>query len=164
MTRVSFAPNPPDPRRTLTFLDSCAFDPKYDPEDAASNHMLSLYRDEKIVLVISHSVESELEHPNTPRAIVQLANDMNRTHPVDLTLQEQQRLQGIKSELSRHARPGKHEADACHIFDAGKWHAYFVTTDERILKRRTALQFASQATILRPTEWVAIHNASLEWP
>lgn len=160
MNRVPFGPSPIDPRRTTTFLDSCAFDPKYEPETTAANLMLSLYQEEKVVLLIAHSVESEIEHPNTPQAVKGLANDMNRTRLVGLTNLERERLQDIKSAFIGSGRPEKYEADAQHIFEAGKWAAYFVTTDERILKRRDVLETLSRAKILRPTEWVAIYHVS----
>jgi hypothetical protein len=164
MARIPFGPVPLDLCRCTTFLDSCAFDPKFEPETSAARDMLSLHEEQKIVLVITHSVESELEHPATPDHIKRLANDMNRTRLVELTDAEEAQLEEVKSILVGDARPGKHEADANHVFHAGKWRGYFVTTDERILNRRDALARASRSTILRPSEWMAAYSISLELP
>ena len=63
-----------DPRRTNIFIDSCAFDPKYTPEDIASERLFQLYEAGEINLVIFHSNIKELEHPNVPPAVKREAN------------------------------------------------------------------------------------------
>lgn len=46
------------------FLDSCAFDPKYHPEDKASLQIFNLYEQEKINLIITHSNLKEIGYLN----------------------------------------------------------------------------------------------------
>jgi len=158
MDRIPFTQELLDPSRTTTFLDSCAFDPKYEPETTAAQHMLSLYQDQKIALIIAHSVESEIDHPNTPAAIKTLANDMNRTRNAPLTKSEQERLANIQTFFIGSGKVDKYQADAIHIFEAGKWCAYFVTVDHRILKHRVELQKLSGGVILRPSEWIDLYT------
>jgi hypothetical protein len=126
--------------------------------------MLSLYEEQKVVLNIAHSVESELEHAATPDHVKRLANDMNRTLPIQLIDAEQERFKEIRGILVGRSGPAKHDADANHVFHAGKWLGYFVTTDGRILSRRVALQEASRSTIVKPSEWMAIYADSIEQP
>jgi hypothetical protein len=37
--------------------------------------------------------------------------------------------------LRGNAKPGKHEVDADHLFQAAKYSRYFITHDDRIIKR-----------------------------
>jgi hypothetical protein len=52
---------PPDPKRRMNFLDSCAFDPKYAPEDTASEEIFKRYNDGQLVLNLAHSNQKEIE-------------------------------------------------------------------------------------------------------
>jgi hypothetical protein len=56
-----------NPFKTNNFIDSCAFDPKYDSlEVSASEEIFNLSKYGKLVIQIAHSTQKELEHPNTP--------------------------------------------------------------------------------------------------
>ncbi len=68
---------PINPLITNVFLDSCAFDPKYHPEDEASMELYKLYDQGELVLHIAHSTQKEIEHPNTP-AWVKRAAKINK--------------------------------------------------------------------------------------
>jgi hypothetical protein len=51
----------------------------------------------------------------------------------------------IEQELQGNARPGKHAADADHLFEAEKYCAYFITHDRRILDKAGKMR-----NLLRP--------------
>ena len=89
MPRIPFGRSLPDPRRKLTFLDSCAFDPKYHPEDEAAQRIRLLRREVKISIVLAHSNQKEIDHPNTPADVKAEAADMNCTAETSLTLGEE---------------------------------------------------------------------------
>jgi len=67
MMRKPLGYMPPNPKISNIFLDSCAFDPKYSPEDQASQEIFQRHKsDELRTLDIAHSNLKEIDHPNTP--------------------------------------------------------------------------------------------------
>lgn len=81
-------------RKTI-FLDSCAFDPKYYPEDKASSNLFELKKKNKIRLMIAHSTVKEIEHPNTPIWVKKEALKMVYTKETGLTMQEREKKQSF---------------------------------------------------------------------
>jgi hypothetical protein len=55
-----------DPRYSQFFLDTCAFDPKYTPENEAADELWTLNESGVLKLVLAHSNQREIDHPNTP--------------------------------------------------------------------------------------------------
>jgi hypothetical protein len=55
-----------DPFRIMVFFDSCAFDPKFAPEDTTSIELLNYIENNCGHVLIAHSTQKELMHPNTP--------------------------------------------------------------------------------------------------
>jgi hypothetical protein len=60
--------NRPDPRYGPNFLDSCALSP-IDPEVEASRRIRALGEESTVSLIIAHSVQKEIDHPNTPAEV-----------------------------------------------------------------------------------------------
>jgi hypothetical protein len=48
--------------------------------------------------------------------------------------------------------------DAEHVYEASKYGSYFVTTDERILKREKELFDLCTVTVVKPSEMLQIYN------
>ena len=69
-------------------MDSCAFDPKYSPEDQASLRLFELSENGELSLEIGHSTQKEVEHPNTPAWVKREANKLIRTDETLLTQDE----------------------------------------------------------------------------
>ena len=63
-----------------------------------------------------------------------------------LTPQEQDTRRQIQAALQGNALPGKHSPDAQHLAEAAKYCGYFITHDQRILKRSGGL-----GSLLPPT-------------
>ena len=144
------------PWLTNNFVDSCAFDPKYAPEDKAATEILRLHKEKDLGIIIAHSSQKEVEHPNTPSWVKKEAIGLIYTLPVSLTPEEKSLLKNIEITL---AGPGKLEniiQDARHIFEAQKYGSYFVTTDDRLLKKAYELQKLCRVKILLPSEFLAI--------
>jgi predicted nucleic acid-binding protein len=161
MPRVPFGRSLPDPRRANTFLDSCAFDPKYHPEDAVAERIRSIRREVTISILLAHSNQKEIEHPNTPADVKAEAADMNYTIETSLTPEEVGRRAKIHAALTGEGKLEKYAADAQHIFEAGRYGGgYFVTTDERLLAKKLELQTLSGAIILKPSEWLRVYEES----
>jgi hypothetical protein len=156
MSRKPLGYKPINPRIRNNFLDSCAFDPKYAPEDQASLKIFQLYEDGELVLNIAHSNQKEIEHPNTPNWVKSAAQGMIYTIETSLTDQERSNKSQILSILAGNGNPEKMAKDAEHVFEASKYGGYFVTTDERILKKKPELEGICAATIVKPNELLDI--------
>lgn len=161
MERVPFGRGLLDPRRANNFLDSCAFDPKYAPEHEAAQEIRALWNDGQINLVLAHSNQKEIDHPNTPVDVKREAVGMIYTIKTALIPEEEARKARILIILTGNGSPEKYAADAAHVFEAGKYGGYFITTDERILGKRDELRRVSPATIFKPSEWLKVfHEAA----
>lgn len=75
-----------------------------------------------------------------------------------LTAGEVAQKHAIHALLTGNANPERHAADATHIFEAGKYIGYFITTDQRILRKRQELSRLSSATIVTPSKWLKIFS------
>ena len=162
MTRVPFTRLHLDPRRANSFLDSCAFDPKYSPEHEAANEILKIGRTGIISLLLAHSNQKEIEHPNTPEDVKCEARAMNYTKDTALTPNEKRQKEAIHNILTGNGDSEKYKADASHVFEAGKYVGYFITTDRRLLAKRDELRKICPATILTPSDWLRIFNEAGE--
>lgn len=161
MQRVPLGRSFRDPRRANNFLDSCAFDHKYAPEDDTAQQILSLGNNGQVNLVLTHSNQKEIDHPNTPMDVKREAAGMLYTIETSLNLDEVAQKNQIHAILTGNGKPEKYAADAAHVFEAGKYGGgYFITTDQRILDKREELRHVSAATIFTPSEWLnAFHEA-----
>jgi len=147
---------PINPLKANVFLDSCAFDPKYHPEDTVSMALYDLYEQGDMVLHIAHSTQKEIEHPNTPLWVKEQAHMFIFTYKVQLTEEEIRRKEAILNILAGNGNPDRVRDDAEHVFEASKYGPYFVTTDTRILKKQAELQQLCSVVILKPSEIMII--------
>ena len=147
-----------NPRQTNNFLDTCAFDPKYAPEDQVAQAILDLHDKGIVQLLLSHTNQKEIEHPNTPTHVKKRASEMIFTIEAPLNIDEVTQQARIHAVLTGTGNPVKYRADATHVFEAGKYGGYFITTDNRILLKRDELADFCEATILKPSEWLNIFN------
>jgi len=152
----------PNPTLAGIFMDSCAFDPKYSPEDAASNELFKLsklpHRTQRLPIVIAHSTLKEIHHPNTPLWVRQLAATQIFTDPTSLTFDEQTVKTGILRVLTGTGKAENMSRDADHVFEAYKYSSYFVTTDAKILKRKDALRQFCRVEIMKPRELLDLYR------
>lgn len=158
MARVPFGRNYPDPRRTNSFLDTCAFDPKYAPEDEAAREIHRIAKEGSIGVLLAHSNQKEIEHPNTPEGVKREARAMIYTVETALTPGERMQKAEVHRILTGNGKPEKYAADAAHVFEAGKYIGYFITADRRVLDKRDELRKVSPAIVLTPSEWLRIYR------
>ena len=147
-----------DPKFSQFFLDTCAFDPKYTPEHEAAAEIWKLYEADVLNLVLAHSNQREVDHPNTPSWVRARANSMIYTVSVTLTPNERKRRDGIVVLLRGNSTSDKHLDDAHHIFEASKYGGYFLTTDRRILKLSGQIHDLCTVQVMKPSEAVARLN------
>lgn len=145
-----------DPRIVNIFLDSCAFDPKYAPEDQAALVLFQHYKSGGLVLQIAHSTQKEMEHPNTPSWVKQEADGLIYTIETSLTDGQRKLKATILAILAGNGKPENISQDAQHIFEAEKYGSYFVTTDQRILKKKSDLRAVCDIDIVKPSELIEI--------
>jgi predicted nucleic acid-binding protein len=131
---------PLDPRRVNVTIDANALDKDGSARDAFVDRALQLRQAGKIRFVIPAGVRREIEHPNTPQKVKDAVLPEIFTMPVGLNEQEQEFRQRLTAALQGNALPGKHAADAYHLAEAAKYGGYFITHDERILKKSGDLQ------------------------
>lgn len=158
MARVPFGRSYPDPRRTNSFLDTCAFDPKYAPDDEAAREIHRIAQEGSISVLLAHSNHKEIEHPNTPEDVKREARSMIYTVETALTPGERTQKAEIHRILTGNGKPEKYAADAAHVFEAGKYIGYFITADRRVLDKRDELRKVSPAIVLTPSEWLRIYR------
>ncbi len=144
------------PRYTHSFIDSCAFDPG-EEEEICSRRLLARWESGEIVLAIAHSVQKEIDHPNTPEDVKALARTLIYTIETGLTAEDQNCRDEIRALVRGNAREGKHENDADHIFELYKYGGgYFLTTDDRLLSLSEQLFARYFVTTIMPCEYEAL--------
>jgi len=150
---------PMNPWITNSFLDSCAFDPKYHPEDQAATELFRLHQTEHLGILLAHSTQKEVGHPNTPAWVKTKAAGLIYTTSVTLTPGEKSRLRRIQAILTGNGKPENVVDDARHVFETQKHGSYFVTTDAGLLKRAEEIKTECGVDILRPSQFLElVHN------
>ncbi len=144
------------PKYTHSFIDSCAFDPGGE-EEKCSRRLLALLDDGELVLVIAHSVQKEIDHPNTPNDVKALARPLTYSKKTNLIPDLQSRRDEIRRLIRGNAEERKHENDADHIFDlCMHGGGYFITTDKRLLSLSGILFSKYFITTLKPSDYEAL--------
>jgi len=147
---------PINPKIINNFIDSCAFDPKYSPEDQASQEIFQRSEKNEFILIIAHSNQKEIDHPNTPEWVKREANKLIYSIPTGLTNGEIKQKAEILRILAGNGKPEKMTNDAEHVFEASKYGRYFITTDKRILNKKNQLENVCSVIILKPSEFLEI--------
>lgn len=116
-------------------IDANALD-RADPARAAAvDRLCELHQANRFNLIVPKGVRAEFLHPKTPDDVKALGLPHLYSIEVELTPHETRMRQDIERELQGNARPGKHTADADHLFESSKYCSYFITHDERIINR-----------------------------
>ncbi len=147
---------PVNPWIVSSFLDSCAFDPKYAPEDEAAGEIHRAHVDQGLAVQIAHSNQKEIEHRNTPAWVKSQAAGLIFTNEVSLTPGEREMFRRIHSILTGTGKPENYVSDARHVFEAQKYGSYFVTTDKRILQRAAELRTICNVEIQLPSQFLKL--------
>jgi hypothetical protein len=147
---------------TNSFIDSCAFDPKYGIEQLAAKEIFRLDAEHDLSLLIAHSVRKELEHPNTPEWVKREGLSRIYSIKVQLTRDEVALKKRIHAILTGNGRPEKMKEDAEHILEAQKYGSCFVTTDGRLLKRAADIHALCSVVILKPSEFLGYVRAAIQ--
>lgn len=153
---------PLDPRICNIAIDANALDSPADLPKRASlvKRLIGLVEAGELTVTIPHSVLAEINAPATPTAVKRLAVGQLFTIPVQLTDSEARTRKIIEDALQGNAKPGRHKADASHLAEAAKYGGYFITHDERILKRSHGLEVLPPSlTVVTLEEFFRIYDA-----
>jgi hypothetical protein len=145
---------PINPWISNNFLDSCAFDPKYSLEDKAAIEIFRLNKEEELLIIIAHSTQKEIEHPNTPNWVKCEAANLLYTLKISLPPDERTLLLRIEEAIAGEGKVANIDQDARHIFEAQKYGSYFITTDKRLLRKGPLIRSICRVYILKPTEFL----------
>ncbi len=147
MSRRPFISRRPlDPRRCNVAIDANALNRDGSAHDTSVDRLLNLWSDGTIKLITPKGVRLEALDPRAPAHLQAAVTPMIFAYRVGLNSEEQQRRRMIEQELQGNAQPGKHTADADHLFEAEKYCAYFITHDRRILDKAGKMR-----NLLRPS-------------
>lgn len=148
---------PPNPFYQPVYFDSCAFDGGDENEQKASIEAREIFEVNGGNINIVHSVMKEIEYPNTPQWVKDMANNSIYTIEVQLTPQEQAELKDVETIIVGNGNLEKRKADCRHVFEALKYGRYFVTTDKGIFKHAEAIKKRfSTLFIVKPSEFLEI--------
>lgn len=143
------AHNQKPPRYTHSFIDSCAFNP-CGIEEEASRRILEKWP----YILVAHSVQKELDHPNTPSDVKSRAIEFPYTIETDLTPELLKTKDEIRVLVQGNSKAGKHKGDADHLFELYKHGGgYFITTDQRLLSLSGELFKRYFITTIKPKDY-----------
>jgi hypothetical protein len=131
---------PLDPRMCPIGIDANALNRDGSVHDDLVDRVIELERTGQINLIAPHGVRREAEDPRTPDLVGDAILSKIFTIPTSLTPQERNTRSRIEATVQGSARPGKHAADAQHLAEAAKYCGYFITHDDRVLKRSKGLR------------------------
>ncbi len=151
---------PLDPRICNVAIDANALNRDGSDHDKLVDRLLALRDAGTIRLLLPKRVREEILDPRTPGCIQQATAGEIFTIPVGMSSDEQRRKQIITAELQGNANPGKHEADADHLFEVAKYGGYFITHDDRILKRAGRLRevLPPSLTVVKLSDFLVIFD------
>lgn len=149
-----------NPLYQIVFMDSCALDPKFEPETSAAKELFEYYDEGKIHMTLAGSVYEEAQHKNTPintkveADYMVVSPSLDELSDSDIAVKKE-----IWSILTGNGKPEKMERDALHVFEAHRYKSYFITVDARINKLKDQIHKACNARIIKPSELlVLIHD------
>jgi hypothetical protein len=139
------------------YFDSCAFDGGSEDQQKFSVEARDLFQGHGGIINIVHSVMKEIEYPNTPQWVKDIANDSIYTIETSLTSQEESDLKDVQDIIVGEGNLENRKADCRHVFEAQKYGRYFITTDRGILKHADAIykRFGT-LFMVQPSEFLEI--------
>jgi predicted nucleic acid-binding protein len=146
-----------NPRYGNNFIDANVLvDRTGGPEDVAVDMILRLHEEGAFTLLLPYSVKAEIEHPNTPTDVKRKALQLNYSIPVQLTAQELETHDRIRTLIRGNARPGQHDDDAFHLVESAKYGGrYFLTNDRRLLDKAPEIWEMLLIRTIKPSDFLA---------
>ena len=147
-----------DPRYGNNFIDANVLDRTGGPEDAAVAEILRLQGERAFTILLPHSVQAEIAHPNTPAEVKRRAEGFVFSLPVELTAPERATHDRIQTLIQGNSKPGQHAKDAFHLVESARYGGrHFITNDARLLKKADEISGMLQLRVLKPSEFLESH-------
>jgi hypothetical protein len=152
---------PLDPRICNVAIDANSLDRPDAARATEVDRLLALRNAERITLIVPKGVRLEFQDAATPDPVKEAGSSQLFTISVGLNSEELRLRCDIERELQGNAKPGKHKADADHLFEAAKYGGYFITHDDRILRRAGKLGhiLPSSLTVVTLARFLEIFDA-----
>ena len=89
--------------------------------------------------------------------------EMVFTISVELTDDEEARVEKIRALIRGNAKPGQHDRNAFQLFESAKYGGrHFITNDGRLLKKAAEIWAILQIKVLKPSDFLAAYVAHAE--
>lgn len=159
--RLQMTRHPLDPRNGNVAIDTNALNRNGSLHDAMVDRLLAFSAAGTISLILPKGVRVEMLDPRTPAHSRAAATSMIFSYTVGLNSEEQRKRRLFEQQLHGNAAPGKHTADADHLFEAAKYCIYFITHDQRILTRSGRMRdlLPPSLTVVTLAEFFEIFDA-----
>jgi len=141
--RVPFqsGPTPLNPRRTNIGVDANALDLDGSARDDLVRRFRAMSDAQELIVVVAAGVRSEVQNPKTPSNVQAAVLPQIFNLRPGLTSGQQEERRRLARILQGNADAGAHAADASHLSEAVETGCgYFITHDNRILKKRSELR------------------------
>ena len=154
-----------DPRKCNIALDANALDRDATARDVLVDRISELIEMRTLSIVLAGGVRAEIGHSHTPERIKrELLPQIFNQRP-SLTCDQKTQRQKVAGIIQGNSSGSKHAADASHLSEAEETGCvYFVTEDQRILKRRPELYrvLHNQLMIVTLEEFFAQFDATAD--
>ncbi len=144
-----------DPRFGNNFIDANFLDLTGGPEGDAVLEILRIRG--AFTLLLPYSVKSEIEHPNTPAEVKQLAEEFVYSMPVELTADEDATHEKIRTLIQGNSKSGQHDQDAFHLVESSKYGRHFITHDGRLLRKAEEIWVMLQLKVVKPSDFLSAY-------
>jgi len=145
-----------NPFNSNIYFDSCAFDGGSGSEQSDSIKCRKILEDSGNKIQILHSVQKEIDFPNTPDRIKKEAMSLLGTIETGLEKQEIEVLRDIENIIVGNGNLEKRRADCRHVFETVRYGDYFITTDKGILNRSKEIKIKYHIFLIRPSQLLEI--------
>jgi predicted nucleic acid-binding protein len=116
--------------------------------------ILELYIENKIQLIIPHSVRTELLSPKTPARVRAAVQDLIFTKTVGLTVEERKERDRLIKLARGNAKLENIAADLLHVAESVKYGGYFITLDKRLLNRAVVISDVIGIEVVTPENFM----------
>jgi predicted nucleic acid-binding protein len=144
-----------DPRKCNIAVDANVLN--RNGNDEFADRLKGLIKSREIHIVLAGGVRREIKHPHAPQAKKDvLLSQIFNLRP-ELTASQKSKRDAVRLCLQGNAKPGKHDADASHLSEAAETNcSYFITNDQRMLRKRNDLSRLVPVSIVNPEELLKI--------
>jgi hypothetical protein len=123
-------------------------------QDEAVNEIVRLCQASEVIVMLPHTVQKELDHPNTPLAVKEARTQFLETHfvpPAESELRQYRELilAVMGNSLEKNVAP-----DLAHVSEAAKYGGYFITNDKWLLNRRDGIAERLPLEVVNPSTFL----------